>query len=280
MDGRSGAAVAADCATIAPGLPAFALGVLDPEEQRETERHLNRCPDCRIELRRQEDALAALLGATEPVAPPPGLRDRLLVEIAQDRDRAPGTAPPWSSPATWRARRPIALPWPVAAGLALVATLLVAALIGGGVLLDQARDERDAAVAAQRTLAQYLRLGGAVTPLVAASGGTDSGVAAGQGSLVVAPGQADALVVVTGLTPSEDAGHYRVWVARGDDRTGVGELTVRADGCGYLIVEPPEPLDGYDRLGITLVAGVVGDPETPRTDLLLAPVLESSAGPD
>ncbi|MDP9356967.1 MAG: anti-sigma factor [Chloroflexota bacterium] len=165
----------------------------------------------------------------------------------------------------WRGA-PVVLPRVAAIGLAFVASLLVAGLVVVSVLVQQAQDELDAARAGQREIAEYLRNGGTVTPLVSMQGDAAPGV--GRGSLVVAPGQAGALLVVDGLLPSATDRSYRVWVARAGDRTRVDELRVGSDGTGWLTLATAEPLVSYDAVGITVV-----NPDTSeRQDLLMAPI--------
>ncbi len=264
------------CEGARASLGAYALDALDAEESRAVAAHLAACPACEGELVRQERALAALGGAITPVAPPPLLRDRLLEaaeaevrdlrrnpveEAAAPSGRGfPSAVPRWSGP-------PVVLPRVAAIGLALVASLLVVGLVVAGVSFQRVQEERDAARAGQREIAEYLRNGGTVTPLVSMQG--EATPSTGRGSLIVAPGQSGALLVVDGLAPSATNRSYRVWVARAGDRTRVDELRVGPDGTGWLALATAEPLVSYDTVGITLV-----NPDTSQhQDLLMAPIV-------
>jgi len=61
-------------------LGSYLLGELSVEEERELERHLEGCSRCRGELERVRRA-HTLLQATADVAPPPGLKDRVLAQV-------------------------------------------------------------------------------------------------------------------------------------------------------------------------------------------------------
>lgn len=258
-------------------LGAYALGALDPEEIQSLEAHLATCSACAEDLARYESALVALGGSVAPVPPPPLIRERLLAVAEADAEeprRSPRQEPtvlskrrPQITGLQQWARTPVVLPRMAAVGMALVAALLVAAIIASGAILLRVQDERDAAQAGQQELAEYLRNGGSVTPLVSMQGEEPS--TEGGGSLVVAPGQSGALLVVDGLAPSAANRSYRVWVARAGDRTRVDELRVGPDGTGWLTLATAEPLASYDAVGITVV-----NPNTSeRQDLLTAPIL-------
>ena len=148
---------------------------------------------------------------------------------------------------------------------AAMATSAIAAIVVT-VLLRQTQEVRDDAVADRRELAEYLGAGGAITALVPATGTP----AAGQGSLIVAPNQPRAALVVSGLATGGER-RYRVWVERDGERTWLAELEVEPDGIGYAFLSAPEPLVRYDRVGIALEA-----PGQTAQDLLVAPIRSGS----
>ena len=266
-----------NCEEVRSALGAYALGALDAEEIQSLEAHLATCSACAEGLARYESALVALGGSVAPVLPPPLLRERLLA-IAEADAEEPHRSPRQEPSARSRrrpqvtsiqrwARTPVVLPRMAAVGMALVAALLIAAIVVSGAILLRVQDERDAAQAGQQELAEYLRNGGSVTPLVSMQGEEPS--PEGGGSLVVAPGQSGALLVVDGLAPSAANRSYRVWVARAGDRTRVDELRVGPDGTGWLTLATAEPLASYDAVGITVVNLTTSE----RQDLLTAPIL-------
>lgn len=231
------------CATTETALSAYALDALEPAERREIEAHLARCANCRAALARHEVALAALAEAIPSVPPPARLKQRLMTEIArtpQEPEPSDASNRPPASLAQWRWRR-------AAIALAAVAAILVMTLGAGAVWLRQAQSQRDVALSDRREIAEYLRHGGVMAALTPVSG---SASGAG-GSLIVAPDQPRALLILTGL-PSPGVGMYQVWAERAGQRTWLAPLEVFPDGAAYLLAAAPMPLASYDRVGLAL----------------------------
>ena len=86
-------------------LPAFALGALDADEQREVSAHVATCAECAgeaVALGRVVDGIGL---DAEPVTPPPALKGRVLARIEQEREghvsslsRMPGPQAPPARP--------------------------------------------------------------------------------------------------------------------------------------------------------------------------------------
>jgi anti-sigma-K factor RskA len=117
---------------------AYAVDALDPAERMLFEQHLATCPDCRAEVDSLREA-AAMLPETSLAEPPPGLRERLLADIATVRPLPPVVEPtPLPAQETaadanvtsLESRRRRFRP-------ALVAAAAVVALIGAGVVASQ-----------------------------------------------------------------------------------------------------------------------------------------------
>jgi anti-sigma factor RsiW len=68
---------------------AYLLGALNDLERRAFERHLRDCSECQEELARLRPAADALPGSVQQIAPPPGLKRRLMAEVEPPRRRAP-----------------------------------------------------------------------------------------------------------------------------------------------------------------------------------------------
>ena len=66
---------------------AYLLGALNDLERQVFERHLHDCDECREELERLRPAAEALPGSVEQLAPPPGLKKRLMAEVEPPRRR-------------------------------------------------------------------------------------------------------------------------------------------------------------------------------------------------
>jgi anti-sigma-K factor RskA len=104
---------------------AWALGALDERDAAAFEAHLRICADCRAEVARLRVPADALALATEQLAPPPALKDRIMREVAP-------------APRPARERRWFLRPVPIA-GLA-AATLAVG--IAVGVLVSPGQSSR------------------------------------------------------------------------------------------------------------------------------------------
>jgi len=63
---------------------AYLLGAMNDLERQAFERHLNGCSECRDEVERLRPAAEALPGSVEQLAPPPGLKARLMAEVEGD----------------------------------------------------------------------------------------------------------------------------------------------------------------------------------------------------
>lgn len=266
MSGAAPPPPAIDCREVEVMLGAYALGALAPDERGVVAAHLAGCPGCRTATARYQRATTALGLGVAPVVPPPALARRLLTEIGEGTTPAPRPIAPATrvtpTPAVGEARR-----WRWAAGgLTAVAALLLVGLVVVALVLRQTQVVRDDAVADRQELAEYLHAGGTITTLLPAT----AGAAEGQGSLIVAPNQPRAALVVTGLATGGER-RYRVWVERDGERTWLADLEVEPDGIGYAILSAPEPLVSYDTLGIALEA-----PRQSGRDILVAPIRSES----
>jgi Anti-sigma-K factor rskA/Putative zinc-finger len=94
---------------------AYLLGALNDLERQAFERHLSGCSECQEELERLRPAAEALPGSVVQLAPPPGLKKRLMAEVEGD-----------SKVVTLPRRRPTRL-------LAVAAVLLLGLVVGYGV---------------------------------------------------------------------------------------------------------------------------------------------------
>jgi anti-sigma factor ChrR (cupin superfamily) len=78
-------------------LPLFALGSLEPGEQRQVQAHLDDgCEPCAAELASLTSTAAAIGLAVDPVEPPPSLREKVL-RAAIASDISPSPSQVWKS---------------------------------------------------------------------------------------------------------------------------------------------------------------------------------------
>lgn len=113
-------------------LVAFALGALEPEEERLVEAHAPSCARCIRELEALVPAVGVLGESVEQLEPPPELRERVLAEVRADVQRyaaeRESSAPPRPPRRGWRGlfARPA-----FAVGLAIVVAAVGGYLIAG-----------------------------------------------------------------------------------------------------------------------------------------------------
>jgi len=240
---------------------AYALHALPDLERARYERHLATCEVCRADVASYLE-VAAQLGAAVELAPPPGLRDRVLAEVAAI---APPPAPLRSAPALAPAPDPAPAPavatlparrrWlaPVAASLASAAVAVGVTLVG--VRLDDRPDPAD------RALAILTQPGATTTPLE-----SDAGV---EGNVVAAPG-ADEAVVVLAEAP-DDEGTLTLWTIR--DGAPVWEQPLAPPASGDATVAVLDDVDDAAGVAVSL------EPDAERADAPRGPILGQAALP-
>lgn len=85
--------------------PVYVLGGLEAEEVAAFEAHLAQCESCRQEVRELQEVTGFLPLAAEPVAPPPGMRARVLSNVLGHAQESAGTKPA-AAPAKPEAAQP------------------------------------------------------------------------------------------------------------------------------------------------------------------------------
>lgn len=113
-----------NCEELRDRLSAHLEADLDARERARIEDHLSECPDCRREYRELRHVVDLLRGLP-PVAPPPGLADRVIARL-----RAGEGQPGLLARCQARIRRFAELPWAIPAA-ALAAGLAALAIVRG-----------------------------------------------------------------------------------------------------------------------------------------------------
>jgi anti-sigma-K factor RskA len=224
------------CAEAAELAPAFVLGALGPAESDAVRRHLADCPELHAEMAELNSVVPALFEAVEPVAPPAGLKDRILAAAAADLAARQGAAPQPAQPAPSQPR-PVEVPRrgtdfgsifrrPIWAAVAVVAALAVVAL---GAWNVQLRDQL-AGLEAYRTgvvevLDSAAEPGAQLAVLTVPEGtGGPSGLAA-----VTADGRV--AIVMRDLAPTAGTQVYEAWLIGGDGvPVPIGDFKVGSTG--------------------------------------------------
>lgn len=237
----------------------YALGALDGDEREAFVAHLAGCPVCQAEVASLGAVAAQLPLAADELTPPAALRDRLLAEIAAERQVRPG--PPAAGPL---APTPVAVVPRVARVYAVAAVLLLGLALGllgwNLVLQRQTREavrERDLA---RVELAQARAA--LATWTLAAPGGQPA-----SGQVLYLPRYQQAILVVSGLPPLQPGQVYQVWLIQNGQPEGAGvfltpsgETAVRAD------------LARYQQVAITIEPGPRGSPQPTSPPVLAGTV--------
>ncbi len=242
------------CTDIQPQLAAYALGEVEAGD--ELLEHLAACAACQNDLRAYVQVARMLPSDTPDVAPPPGLRARILASV---EDEAPSAAEPSAQPAARgaqvapasRSDTSLHIPW----GRRLATfrpafSLAVAALVvmlGWNISLQRQVSTQQAQIANSRESWQSMivLLNDPAVEWYPVAGD------AAKGHLWVAPEGTFGCLVVQGLPVLPSNQVYQVWLRDGDTRRSGGVFEGR-NGNGWVVVRADEPLANYESLGVTI----------------------------
>jgi anti-sigma-K factor RskA len=187
---------------------AYALDALSPEERALFATHLQDCPACRQEVRELQE-VAARIGATEPLAPPPALKTRVLAAA----DRQPQLPPKVTT--LERPRRRPRTAW--IAGAAAAAVLIV-----GGAVTAVRLQQPDQAPLASPSVVQVFTAPDAHTATVPTANG---------GRLRVATSAARGQMAISTKGLPTLSGHsYQLWTIQHGRATSAGVITDAGTG--------------------------------------------------
>lgn len=211
---------------------AYALDALSDQEAAEFEEHLRSCGECRNELAALQGTVASLAFAVDGPAPPPELRERILVRASENRSNVV----PFPSRRAFRA---------VSAAAAVAACAALGLGIWATSLSSELGDLR-AEVPTEEALAILANADSSHVPLTGADG-----------ALVVAP-TGEAALVLRSLRPLPDGSYYTAWVSKdGESMTYAGAFSA-ADTSEVVTLTEPVPDGG-------LVAVTIEDrPDAPE----------------
>ena len=226
------------CADILELSGAFVLGALTPEEANSVRAHIASCPDAHAEVAELGAVVPALFEAVELVAPPAGLKARILAAAAAEQEAARAGTPD-AQPAidTDRALKPYPAAdtqrggWdlgalfrrPIWAGLAAAAVIAAIAL---GALNLQLRTQNEALTAYRDGVVEVLeeaaRPGAQLAVLVA----PDSGP--GPTGLASVGADGSVAMVMRDLAPTTGTQVYSAWLI-GSEGTPINIGDFRVD---------------------------------------------------
>jgi len=212
-------------------LSAYALGILDEEEQIQVSEHLTFCSICRAELEAYDQVVQNLPLAMVESKPTDAVKDRIMAHARRDKNALEG-----SSQGSWwtqlsHAIRIYAPAW------GLVSLILILALGFSNIFLWDRLNEIERV--AQNELISIPMQGTDASPQAV-------------GTLVVSQNGKHGTLIVDGLPILEETSQYQLWLIRDGQRMSGGVFSVGDDGYGSLWVASPDPLLSYSDFGITV----------------------------
>lgn len=243
-----------ECREVDELAAAYALGALDPGEERAVSAHLDSCGRPHTEARAMLDGAAVLQASVEPVAPPPALRDRLMATVAATPQDHAVPAGPMTGP-SYEPARTAQRPWwqlrPVSSALAAAGLVAAIGLGAWGVTLNRELAERDAA----------LRAVAAADAIHAATGEAGTGWVIEQGE--------QAMFMADGLADLPAGRLYELWLI--DDSGTASAVGTLTDTSDIALVELESGLANATTFAVTVEAERV---EAPTSEPVLVASLE------
>ena len=240
------------CSAVDELAAAYALGAVDPDEERAISEHLATCADAHVEARELIAAAAVVPASLDPVAPSAGLRARVMTTIAATPQAHRPAQLPLQQPTPISARQPWWRVNALPAGLAAVALAAAVGLGAWGLSINAELAERDAALEAIAS----------ADAIYAASG------EAGSGWLVES---GDAAMFMSDELASPPTGHlYELWLIHADGTVqAVGTID---DTAGWSVVTLERGLEGAVTFAVTAEQERV---EAPTSDPVLTASLDT-----
>jgi anti-sigma-K factor RskA len=219
-------------------IPGYALGCLDEEELILVARHLPRCAVCRKELEAYAETAESLAYAVPLVAPPEGLRKRVIGRARQAT--TPKRDAPVEKPASLGFgaffRSLVSTPLALFAVLAVVVVLLLS--INNIILTNRIKHLQTAAPVQGEM--QLVRLSG------------NENAPQAVGYLMVFKDEKYGTLAVENADVLDPAQQYQIWLIKDGIRTSGGVFSVNRVGYGVLEIWSERPLEEYQSFGITI----------------------------
>jgi hypothetical protein len=226
----------------------YALDGLSPSVAAAVRNHLAAHPGAHPEYAELAGVAPALAYLSDPVTPPPALRERLLAAAAATEQMAPARQPtaeprdgnvlaPFEVERSRRlafGRRRVAL---VQWAFAAAAVLVIAGLAISNLSLQRdVSNSRQFTDMLHRAVSLASAPGSRIAIIGPASGAAaGSGVAQGPGGLAVIPQSGSGILVIEGLGATDGNQVYEAWSIAGNEApVPIGSFGVGGDGLGWL----------------------------------------------
>jgi len=232
--------IALECSAVDELAASYALGAVDPGEDRAISIHLASCDRPHAETRALIDVAIVLPSSFEPVAPSAGLRARLMATVAetsQEHRPAPASVRQSAGPVETRRRAWWQSGWQPSA-LAAVGLAAAIGLGAWGLTLNGQLAERDA----------VLRAIASADAIYEASGTAGSG-------LVIESGD-QAMFMAEDLADLPSGRLYEFWLIDADGNAVAAGTLTETDGLALVTLE--RDLEGATTFAVTV--------ETERVD--------------
>jgi hypothetical protein len=240
----------------------YALGVLDPDENELVARHVQTCQVCLAELAGYDDAIGLLPYAVPIQQVPIRARAGLLAKL--DEIGTTNHEQLVALPAIPRQRRSIRS-WlsvhlsPRMAAFAAVPLVLILAIVGimANVINDQQQQiaSIESEQAAEAAAVEKVFLGNDSDGLPAQATFINSmTIPEARAKLIVNHDTNSALILAKNLPAAADGRYYVAWlrITTADEYARAGVLQVDEEGRANLSVEPPDAIEHYTEVVVTI----------------------------
>jgi anti-sigma-K factor RskA len=206
-------------------IPAYALGILEPEDALRVSNHLAACIACQAEWKAYQEVVGGIALTVPQITPPARVKTALLSKISPQPEKS--------------SILELIQGWLFGRGAVLrlaVAALILVLAASNVLLLNQVSK-----------LNQMSNLGYGSVLLKS----TENAPGA-TGMVVYTTDGKFGFLVVNGLQKLQSDQQYQLWLIKGQQRTSGGIFSVGAEGYFVMEVEPQVPLTAYDGFGITI----------------------------
>ena len=234
----------------------YALGVVTEAERKQVDDYVASDPEARLRLEEMIHTASALPYMSEPLEPPPALKQTLMDRVHADAQKR--FTPPPREESGWSRFMNSLLPRAgqflpqVVALLSLFITLAVSAW-AISMRNELARLQEQTALLQREIAAQRVVLAQLASPnsQVFLISGTDHQPQA-HGRFLADSETGSAVLVVSGLKQLEAGKVYEFWLIQGDTPIAAGLFEVNEEGRAVLQVSQAVIPDSYDAIGVSI----------------------------